>query len=102
MKEPILMLGNEEVLITSALEEPKNNSKKEVWTRKGSVTVEEWKTWYERFNTGLKLNMDGFKLDIGKYRSTYNSPRLDIGCIENVTVQQLDAINKTIKNLRIK
>ncbi len=95
-----LMLGKEEVFITSPLDRSTGaDNEKEVWTRQGSVTIEEWKKWYERLIAGLKLELSSFDLTLGTYPTHYHITNIELGCIKNVELSQIEEITQTIRNL---
>lgn len=97
VKPSKLMLGDVEVVFKK--EHVSDLKLNVVGTKEGYVTFKQWLDWYEKFLQALNLNIGFFDLVIGKYVAKYRSPKIQIGCIEDVTSLQIMEITKAIKKL---
>lgn len=97
--EDKLMLGNIEVQIKNLVTETEDYIGYDecIWTEKGSITTKEWLTWYNTFYTIFNLNSPYFELYLDSYKTIFDHGSIEIGCIDLITLEQLEAITKAIK-----
>jgi len=105
VEDPKLMLGDEKVtVVRKETDDPQGYSYSVhiVWTEKGSVTIYDWLEW---FNVMEVLHEHDLKKDIKvqlgqHYKSTFSKNEgIEIGCIKQITYDQLKAVTEAVKKL---
>lgn len=105
IKEPKLMLGEwsveiEKIILSKETEAIKERYDIIIKAKDGQVTRKEWLEFYNTYSKAKKLKLSKYTIPIRKYNAIFyayeHSYYCEIGCIKNVTFDQIEAITKAL------